>query len=64
MTSHSENQLGNRIANAAVWSLAMRFVVNGLGVVSVVILARLLTAVDFAIDTTFVHYFDNCSTSV
>ncbi|HKJ87523.1 MAG TPA: lipopolysaccharide biosynthesis protein [Gammaproteobacteria bacterium] len=41
--------LGRKIASGAAWMLVMRFVVRGIGLVSTVIVARLLTPEDFGL---------------
>jgi len=41
--------IGRRLAHGTAWMIAMRFTIRGIGLVSTIILARLLTPADFGI---------------
>lgn len=43
------SQLGKRMAKGALWSILMRFAVRSIGVVSTIVLARLLVPADFGL---------------
>jgi lipopolysaccharide exporter len=45
----ARRQLGRRLVNGSAWMIAMRFSIRGIGLVSTVILARILTPADFGI---------------
>jgi O-antigen/teichoic acid export membrane protein len=45
------SSLGIRMADSAIWVVLMRFLIRTLGVISTVILARLLTPADYGLIT-------------
>ncbi len=45
----SVSSIGNQIAKGAAWMIGMRFAMRGIGLVSTIILARLLTPEDFGV---------------
>ena len=51
MTATSEG-LGRRMAKSAVWSVGSRIAMKALGIISIAILARLLTPADFGLVAT------------
>jgi len=46
---HTRRHLGRRLVHGSIWMVAMRFSIRGIGLVSTIILARLLTPADFGI---------------
>ncbi|MEQ9640057.1 MAG: lipopolysaccharide biosynthesis protein [Alphaproteobacteria bacterium] len=46
---HSARSIGHHMVRGAAWMVAMRWCIRGLGLISTVILARLLTPLDFGI---------------
>lgn len=49
MATESKNSIGRQVAAGATWTIAMRLLVRGLGLISTLILARLLLPHDFGI---------------
>jgi O-antigen/teichoic acid export membrane protein len=47
--SHTLTDLGHRVAKGALWMVAMRFAIRGIGLASTIIIARLLKPEDFGL---------------